>query len=51
MVITFNILLDVIAIDNQQTDIQQLDALKRYRVALMRIDPNTAPDIDWPAKP
>ncbi|HHB1474567.1 TPA: tail fiber assembly protein [Yersinia enterocolitica] len=43
-----NILLDAIAIDNQQTDIQQLAAFKQYRVALMRIDPNTAPDIDWP---
>ncbi|CFQ33657.1 tail fiber assembly protein [Yersinia aleksiciae] len=43
-----NILLDAIAMDNQQTDIQQLAALKHYRVALMRIDPNTAPDIDWP---
>ncbi|EKN3682119.1 tail fiber assembly protein [Yersinia enterocolitica] len=43
-----NILLDAIAIDNQQTDIQQLAALKYYRVALMRIDPNTAPEIDWP---
>ncbi|EPA3165266.1 tail fiber assembly protein [Yersinia enterocolitica] len=46
-----NILLDAIAIDNQQTDIQQLAALKHYRVALMRIDPNTAPDIDWPELP
>ncbi|EMX6240922.1 tail fiber assembly protein [Yersinia enterocolitica] len=46
-----NILLDAIAMDNQQTDIQQLAALKHYRVALMRIDPNTAPDIDWPEKP
>lgn len=43
-----NILLDAIAMDNQQIDIQQLAALKHYRVALMRIDPNTAPDIDWP---
>ncbi len=46
-----NILLDAIAMDNQQTDIQQLAALKQYRVALMRIDPNTAPDIDWPELP
>lgn len=46
-----NILLDAIAIDNQQTDIQQLAALKYYRVALMRIDPNTAPEIDWPELP
>ncbi|HDL8434799.1 TPA: phage tail protein, partial [Yersinia enterocolitica] len=28
-----NILLDAIAMDNQQTDIQQLAALKHYRVA------------------
>ncbi|MGE4686750.1 tail fiber assembly protein [Yersinia enterocolitica] len=41
-----NILLDAIAMDNQQTDIQQLAALKQYRVALMRINTNTAPDID-----
>ncbi|HDL7748296.1 TPA: tail fiber assembly protein [Yersinia enterocolitica] len=46
-----NILLDAIAIDSQQTDIQQLAALKHYRVALMRIDPNTAPEIDWPELP
>ncbi|UXD24672.1 Phage tail fiber assembly protein [Yersinia enterocolitica] len=46
-----NILLDAIAMDNQQTDIQQLTALKHYRVALMRIDPNVAPDIDWPELP
>ncbi|MHA3496453.1 tail fiber assembly protein, partial [Yersinia enterocolitica] len=46
-----NILLDAIAMDNQQTDIQQLAALKQYRVALLRIDPNTAPDIDWPELP
>ncbi|HFI1951690.1 TPA: tail fiber assembly protein, partial [Yersinia enterocolitica] len=46
-----NILLDAIAMDNQQTDIQQLAALKHYRVALMRIDPNTAPEIDWPELP
>ncbi|HDZ9830341.1 TPA: tail fiber assembly protein [Yersinia enterocolitica] len=46
-----NILLDAIAMDNQQTDIQQLAALKQYRVALMRIDSNAAPDIDWPEKP
>ncbi|WP_145491113.1 tail fiber assembly protein [Yersinia rohdei] len=42
------LLIDAVAMDNQQTDIQQLADLKRYRVALMRIDPNTAPDIDWP---
>jgi hypothetical protein len=46
-----NILLDAIAMDNQQTDIQQLAALKHYRVALMRIDHNTAPEIDWPELP
>ncbi|MHA3493178.1 tail fiber assembly protein, partial [Yersinia enterocolitica] len=46
-----NILLDAIAMDNQQTDIQQLAALKQYRVALMRIDSNAAPDIDWPELP
>ncbi|CRX44162.1 TPA: tail fiber assembly protein [Yersinia enterocolitica] len=46
-----NILLDAIAMDNQQTDIQQLAALKQYRVALMRIDPSAAPDIDWPELP
>ncbi|WP_145534405.1 tail fiber assembly protein [Yersinia alsatica] len=46
-----NILLDAIAIDNQQTDIQQLAALKQYRVALMRINTDTAPDIDWPELP
>ncbi|EKN4921307.1 tail fiber assembly protein [Yersinia enterocolitica] len=46
-----NILLDAIAMDNQQTDIQQLAALKQYRVALMRIDSNAAPEIDWPELP
>ncbi|HEN3251555.1 TPA: tail fiber assembly protein [Yersinia enterocolitica] len=46
-----NILLDAIAMDNQQTDIQQLAALKQYRVALMRIDPSAAPEIDWPELP
>lgn len=46
-----NILFDAIAMDNQQTDIQQLAALKNYRVALMRIDPGAAPDIDWPELP
>lgn len=46
-----NILLDATAMDNQQTDIQQLAVLKHYRVALMRIDPNTAPEIDWPELP
>ncbi|HEN3626262.1 TPA: tail fiber assembly protein, partial [Yersinia enterocolitica] len=43
-----NILLDAIAMDNQQTDIQQLAALKQYRVALLRINTSTAPEIDWP---
>ncbi|HEI6788964.1 TPA: tail fiber assembly protein [Yersinia enterocolitica] len=46
-----NILLDAIAMDNQPTDIQQLAALKQYRVALMRIDSNAAPEIDWPELP
>ncbi|MGT3243426.1 tail fiber assembly protein [Yersinia enterocolitica] len=46
-----NILLDAIAIDSQQTDIQQLAALKHYRVALMRINTNSAPEIDWPELP
>ncbi|END9091171.1 tail fiber assembly protein [Yersinia enterocolitica] len=46
-----NILLDAIAMDNQQTDIQQLAALKQYRVALMRINTDTAPEIDWPELP
>ncbi|HII2982660.1 TPA: tail fiber assembly protein [Yersinia enterocolitica] len=46
-----NILLDAIAMDNQQTDIQQLAALKYYRVALMRINTSAAPDIDWPELP
>ncbi|WP_235801397.1 tail fiber assembly protein [Yersinia pekkanenii] len=34
--------------DNQQTDIQQLAALKHYRVALLRINTRAAPEIDWP---
>lgn len=46
-----NILLDAIAMDNQQTDIQQLAALKQYRVALLRINTSTAPEIDWPELP
>ncbi|HFF1620936.1 TPA: tail fiber assembly protein [Yersinia enterocolitica] len=46
-----NILLDAIAMDNQQTDIQQLAALKHYRVALMRINTSAAPEIDWPELP
>ncbi|ELI8444769.1 tail fiber assembly protein, partial [Yersinia enterocolitica] len=45
-----NILLDAIAMDNQPTDIQRLAALKQYRVALMRINTDTAPEIDWPEK-
>lgn len=46
-----NILLDAVALDNQQADLQQLAAYKHYRVALMRIDPDTAPEIDWPEWP
>ncbi|CNE12690.1 tail fiber assembly protein [Yersinia kristensenii] len=46
-----NILLDAIAMDNQQTDIQQLAAFKQYRVALMRINTSAAPEIDWPELP
>ncbi|WP_193784063.1 tail fiber assembly protein [Yersinia enterocolitica] len=46
-----NILLDAIAMDNQQTDIQKLAALKHYRVALMRINTSAAPEIDWPELP
>ncbi|EMQ2084197.1 tail fiber assembly protein, partial [Yersinia enterocolitica] len=46
-----NILLDAIAMDNQQTDIQQLAALKHYRIALLRINTNSAPEIDWPELP
>ena len=46
-----SVLLDAIAIDNQETDIQLLADLKRYRVALMRINTDTAPHIDWPKLP
>ncbi|MCU6243836.1 MULTISPECIES: tail fiber assembly protein [Enterobacteriaceae] len=32
-------------------DTQSLTAWKRYRVLLSRINPDDAPDIDWPEKP
>ncbi|MHA3264434.1 tail fiber assembly protein, partial [Yersinia pseudotuberculosis] len=32
-------------------EISELAAWKKYRVALMRIDVSTAPDIEWPVSP
>ncbi len=42
------------AVDTEEAsekEISELAAWKKYRVALMRIDVSTAPDIEWPVSP
>ncbi|WP_373225849.1 tail fiber assembly protein [Enterobacter cloacae complex sp. ESBL7] len=49
---TIALLQDAVDLDMAtDDDIQSLTAWKKYRVLLSRVNPEDAPDIDWPAKP